>query len=55
MPDTALPLVLLPEIYFTDLPFARPLQYIIKNFTLISAALVIGGTVRHHPAKEYFL
>ncbi|MBT4978154.1 MAG: hypothetical protein HOL51_05810 [Gemmatimonadetes bacterium] len=57
LPGTALPLVLLPEICFTDSPFALSLegQYIIKNLILISAALVIGGTVRHHPTKERFL
>jgi uncharacterized membrane protein YphA (DoxX/SURF4 family) len=48
MPGTALPLVLLPEVCFTDFPFALTLegQYIIKNLVLISAGLVIGGTVR---------
>ena len=57
MPGTALPLVLLPEVCFTDFPFALTLagQYVIKNLILISAALVIGGTVRHQPAKERFL
>ena len=57
LPGAALPLVLLPEICFTDVPFALSLedQYIIKTLILISAALVIGGTVRHHPAKERFL
>ena len=57
MPGTALPLVLLPEVCFTDFPFGLTLegQYIIKNLILISAALVIGGTVRYQPAKEHFL
>lgn len=57
MPGTVLPLVLLPEVCFTDFPYALTLegQYIIKNLILISAALVIGGTVRHHPVKERFL
>ncbi len=57
LPGTALPLVLLPEICFTDFPFALTLegQFIIKKLIFISAALVIGGTVRHHPAKERFL
>ena len=57
MPGTALPLVILPEVCFTNFPFALTLegQYIIKNLILISAALVIGGTVRHQPAKERFL
>jgi len=49
MPGTALPLVLLPEICFTQFPYAPTLegQYIIKNLILISAAIVVGGTVRH--------
>ncbi len=48
MPGTALPLVLLPHVCFTHFPYAPTLegQYIIKNLTLISAAIVVGGTVR---------
>jgi uncharacterized membrane protein YkgB len=48
MPGTALPLLLLPRVCFTHFPYAPTLegQYIIKNLTLISAALVVGGTVR---------
>ena len=48
MPGTALPLVLLPDVCFTRPPFALTMegQYIIKNLVLISAALVVGGTVR---------
>jgi uncharacterized membrane protein YkgB len=48
MPGTALPLVLLPKVCFTHFPYAPTLegQYIIKNLTLISAAIVVGGTVR---------
>jgi len=48
MPGTMLPLVLLPEVCFTVFPFGLTLegQYIIKNLVLISAALVVGGTVR---------
>lgn len=47
MPGTFLPLVLLPEICFTNFPFGLTLegQYIIKNLIIISAGLVIGGTV----------
>ncbi|MFT5089807.1 MAG: putative membrane protein YkgB [Planctomycetota bacterium] len=57
MPGTALPLFILPEICFTDIPFALTLEghYIIKNLTLISAALVIGGTVRHKTGEEQYL
>jgi len=49
MPGTALPLVLLPEVTFTSFPFGLTLegQYIIKNLTLVAAAMVVGGTARH--------
>jgi uncharacterized membrane protein YkgB len=48
MPGTFMPLVLLPDVCFTAFPFGLTLegQYIIKNLILISAALVIGGSVR---------
>ena len=48
MPGTFLPLVLFPEICFTNFPFGLTLegQYIIKNLIIISAALVVGSTVR---------
>jgi uncharacterized membrane protein YkgB len=47
MPGTFLPLVILPQVCFVHVPWAPTLegQYIIKNLVLISAALVIGGTV----------
>lgn len=48
MPGTMLPLILLPHVCFTKFPFGLTMegQYIIKNLVLISAAIVIGGTVR---------
>lgn len=48
MGGTALPLLVLPEVVWTVFPFGLTLegQYIIKNLVIISAALVIGGTVR---------
>jgi uncharacterized membrane protein YkgB len=48
MPGTVLPLFLLPEVCFERVPWAPTLegQYIIKNLVLISAAIVVGGTVR---------
>jgi len=55
MPGTFLPLVLLPEVAFGQIPFVPTLegQYIIKNLVLISAGLVIGGTVRRpEPTPE---
>jgi len=48
MLGTITPLVLFPEEVFTRIPYAPNLegQYIIKNLVLVSAALVIGATVR---------
>lgn len=57
MPGTALPLVLLPDVCFTQAPFGLTLegQYIIKNLVLIGAAIVIGGTVKRKSTKEKLL
>lgn len=51
MPGTFLPLVLLPQVCFHQIPWVPTLegQYIIKNLVLISAAIVVGGTVRERP------
>ena len=50
MVGTFMPLVLLPEVTFQAgrLPYGPTMegQYIIKNLLIISAALVVGGTVR---------
>ena len=48
MPGTLLPLVFFPDETFTRFPLVPTLegQYIIKNLVLISAALVVGATVR---------
>ncbi len=50
MVGTFMPLVILPSVTFQDglIPFAPTMegQYIIKNLMIISAALVVGGTVR---------
>ncbi|MDP2654118.1 MAG: hypothetical protein Q8Q08_08820 [Candidatus Omnitrophota bacterium] len=45
---TFLPLVLLPEVCFQKFPLVLTIegQYIVKNLLIISAAIVIGGTVR---------
>ncbi len=47
MPGTFLPLVLLPEVCFTEIPWGLTLegQYIVKNLVIIGAALVIGSTI----------
>lgn len=52
MAGTFLPLILLPEISWQG--FLQPTmegQYIIKNLVLITAAIVVGGTVRHKHSK----
>ncbi|RAH13556.1 MAG: hypothetical protein CMB56_006885 [Methanobacteriota archaeon] len=48
MPGTFLPLILFPEVCFTNFPFGLTLegQYIVKNLIIISAAIVVGSTVR---------
>ena len=48
MPGTFLPLVLFPEVCFTNFPFGLTLEgpYIVKKLIIISAALVVGSTVR---------
>ncbi len=48
MLGTLTPLVLFPGEVFTRIPYAPTLegQYIIKNAVLISAAIVVGATVR---------
>ncbi len=54
MPGTLLPLVLLPEVCFTHIPWGLTLegQYIVKNAVLIGAALVVGGTVRQRETSK---
>ena len=54
MPGTFLPLILLPEVCFTNFPFGLTLegQYIIKNLIIISSALVIGGTENEHKIES---
>ena len=55
MVGTFLPLLIVPEVVWTRFPFALTTegQYIIKNLVLISAALVVGGSVREEsvPAR----
>lgn len=54
MPGTLLPLFVLPEVTWTHPGWAPTIegQYIIKNLVLISAAIVVGGTVRHRADDE---
>lgn len=53
MPGTALPIIVLPEVVWTQFPFGLTLegQYIIKNLVLIGAGLVLGATVRGKTKK----
>jgi uncharacterized membrane protein YkgB len=55
IPGTMLPLFILPEVCFTDFPFGLTIegQYIIKNLIIVSAALVVGGSIRDVPVKEF--
>lgn len=48
MPGTALPIFITPEAVFTYFPFGLTIegQYIVKNLALITAAIVLGSTVR---------
>jgi hypothetical protein len=48
MLGTITPLFLFPGEAFTRFPYAPSLegQYIIKNIVLVSAGIVLGGTVR---------
>ena len=54
MCGTVLPLFILPDVCFVSIPFGLTLegQYIVKNLVLISAALVIGGTVRGEEKRD---
>lgn len=54
MPGTFLPLVLFPEVCFENFPLELTMegQYIIKNLILISAAIVVGGTLREKELVE---
>ncbi len=48
MGGTMSPILLFPELVFNQFPFVLTIegQYIFKNFVVISAAIVIGATVR---------
>ena len=51
LPGIFLPIVLLPEVVFTAVPYGLTVegQYIVKNLVIIGAALAIGSTVRKEP------
>jgi uncharacterized membrane protein YkgB len=48
MIGAGLPLIMLPEVVWTNFPFVLTIegQYIIKNLVIIGSALVLGATVR---------
>lgn len=48
MIGTMSPIVLFPDVVFTSFPLSLTIegQYIFKNFVIITAAIVIGATVR---------
>lgn len=56
MVGTFMPLFLLPEVTFQagQVPYAPSMegQYIVKNLLIISAALVVGGTVRSNTGTD---
>ena len=56
MGGTFMPLVLLPEVTFQPggVPFLPTMegQYIIKNLLILSAAMVVGGTVGARPTSR---
>ncbi|HKL29818.1 MAG TPA: hypothetical protein VJ898_11210 [Natrialbaceae archaeon] len=54
MPGTFLPVVLLPDVVFTEFPYGLTVegQYIVKNLVIIGAALVVGGTVREEDRTD---
>ncbi len=54
MPGTFMPIFILPDVVFTSAPFGLTIegQYIIKNMTLIAAAIAIGGTVNRPDSEK---
>ena len=48
MPGTMLPVFIMPEAVWTQFPHGLTLegQYIVKNMVLVTAGIVLGGTVR---------
>jgi len=54
LPGTLLALVLRADICFVEFPWVPSLegQYLVKDFLLFGAALVIGGTIREEQRKS---
>ncbi|MCG8456443.1 MAG: hypothetical protein MI919_09185 [Holophagales bacterium] len=53
LPGTLLALALRADVCFVEFPFIPSLegQYLVKDFLLLGAALVIGGTIREEQQK----
>ena len=53
LPGTLLALVLRADVCFVEVPWVPSLegQYLVKDFLLFGAALVIGGTIRQEKLK----
>jgi uncharacterized membrane protein YkgB len=53
MAGTFLPLVMLPQVTWVHFPYEPTFegQYIIKNLVLVSAGLVVGGTILHRQSN----
>lgn len=56
LPGTFLPMVILPDVVFTDFPYGLTTegQYIVKNLLIIGAALVVGGDVREELRRKVY-
>lgn len=54
MPGTMLPLILLPEVCFTQFPLAPTIegQYVLKNLVLVTAGMVVAGTLHRGKTGE---
>lgn len=54
LPGTFLPIILLPDVVFTSIPYGLTVegQYIIKNLVIIGAALAIGSSVRDNSDRN---
>jgi uncharacterized membrane protein YkgB len=57
IPGTFLPFLFLPEVTFSEFPYGLTLegQYIVKNLTLIAAAISVGGAVNRQSTQKEIL
>lgn len=54
LPGTTLPLILLPDVCWTQFPYGLTLegQYIVKNIAIVGSALVLGARVRENETAQ---